>query len=318
MYKGLMGKSDYFTLDISHGEMYDNSAALKERAPRTGGGMTKTKGLRRDGSVNTDAKTLWTAESYKESDVTDDSNKEEVKPSPSPGPGEEVKPEPSPEPGEEVKPEPSPGPGEEVKPEPSPEPGEEVKPEPSPEPGEEVKPSPSPGPGEGGGATGGGNSAGGGGATGGGGTATGGGNSAGGGGATGGGTATGGGGTSAVPDEKPAAEQPAEAPLSEEAVKDIKLKLRSQLVKTKSGKKAIRLTWINPGDIELDGVEIYRSLKKNSGYGRKPIFISKSGSYTNSAVKKGTCYYYKVRGFVNVDGQKLYTAYSGKASRTVK
>ena len=102
------------------------------------------------------------------------------------------------------------------------------------------------------------------------------------------------------------------------AVKALKLKLRTQLVKTKSGKKAVKLTWTNPSDIELDGVEIYRSLKKNSGYGKKPLYISKSGKYTNSTVKAGKKYYYKVRGFVTIDGEKVYTEYSAKAYRTVK
>lgn len=102
------------------------------------------------------------------------------------------------------------------------------------------------------------------------------------------------------------------------AVKSIKLRLRSQLVKTKSGKKAIKLTWTNPSDIEFEGVEIYRSLKKNTGYGKKPIYISKSGKYINTAVKSGKKYYYRVRAFVTIDGEKVYTEYSGKAYRTVK
>ena len=102
------------------------------------------------------------------------------------------------------------------------------------------------------------------------------------------------------------------------AVKAVKLRLRSQLVKTKSGKKAISLTWTNPSSIRLDGVEIYRSLKKNSGYGKKPISTPKSGKYTNTSVKSGKKYYYKARGYVTIDGEKVYTQYSGKASRTVK
>lgn len=115
-------------------------------------------------------------------------------------------------------------------------------------------------------------------------------------------------------------EEDADAATAEQkaAVKAIKFKLRSQLVKSKSGKKAIRITWTNPTDIKFDGVEIFRSVKKSSGYGRKPIFVSKSGKYTNTSVKSGKKYYYKVRGFVTIDGEKVYTDWSYKAYRTVK
>lgn len=115
-------------------------------------------------------------------------------------------------------------------------------------------------------------------------------------------------------------EEDAEAAIAEqkEAVKAAKFKLRSQIVKTKSGKKAIRITWTNPTDIKFDGVEIYRSTKKNIGYGKKPIYVSKSDKYINTAVKFGKKYYYKVRAFVTIDGEKVYTDYSYKAYRTVK
>ena len=115
-------------------------------------------------------------------------------------------------------------------------------------------------------------------------------------------------------------EEEADAAIKEQkaAVKSVKLKLRSQLVKTKSGKKAIKLTWTNPSNIEFEGVEIYRSVKKNSGYGKKPIGTSKTGKYINTSVKSGKKYYYKVRGFVTIDGEKVYTAWSTKAYRTMK
>ncbi len=103
-----------------------------------------------------------------------------------------------------------------------------------------------------------------------------------------------------------------------EAIKAIKFKLSSRLVKTKSGKKAVKLIWTNPSDIEFEGVAVYRSTKKNSGYGKKPFFISNSGKYTNTAVKSGKKYYYKVRAFVTIDGERVYTDYSNKAWRTVK
>ena len=88
----------------------------------------------------------------------------------------------------------------------------------------------------------------------------------------------------------------------------------------KNGKKAVRITWYNQNGemMDFDGVEIYRSTKKNSGYGKKPIFTSKTDKYTNTSVKVGTRYYYKVRGFVIIDGQKYYTDWSLKAIRTVK
>ena len=99
-----------------------------------------------------------------------------------------------------------------------------------------------------------------------------------------------------------------------------KLAARSKLVTMKNGKKAVRITWYNRNGemMDFDGVEIFRSTKSNSGYGKKPIFTSATGKYYNTTVKKGTKYYYKVRGFVIIDGQKYYTDWSLKAIRTVK
>ena len=104
------------------------------------------------------------------------------------------------------------------------------------------------------------------------------------------------------------------------AVKGQKLTAASKLIKTKSGKKAITITWTvkNGKGIKLDGVQIFRSVKKSSGYGKKPIFTSKGTKYTNTSVKKGKRYYYKVRGFITIDGKKYYTEYSNKTYRTVK
>ena len=102
-----------------------------------------------------------------------------------------------------------------------------------------------------------------------------------------------------------------------EAVKNFNPKAKSKVVRLKNGKKAVLLTW-DKGNVELDGVEIYRSTKRNSGYGKKPIFTTKKDTYCNSAVKTGKTYYYKLRGFVVVEGVKYYTGFSNKAYRTVK
>ena len=88
----------------------------------------------------------------------------------------------------------------------------------------------------------------------------------------------------------------------------------------KNGKKAVKITWYNEDGemMDFDGVEIYRSTKRYSGYGKKPFFTTEKGAYYNTAIQEGTKYYYKVRGFVIIDGQKYYTDYSLKAIRTVK
>ena len=99
-----------------------------------------------------------------------------------------------------------------------------------------------------------------------------------------------------------------------------KLAARSALVTMKNGKKAVKITWYNKNGelMAFNGIEIFRSTKRNSGYGKKPIYTTTKNAYYNTAVKKGTRYYYRVRGFVIIDGQKYYTDYSLKAVRTVK
>ena len=122
------------------------------------------------------------------------------------------------------------------------------------------------------------------------------------------------------------AEEEADAAIAaqKEAIKNIKIKLTSKQVKTKAGKKAVKITWTAAaGDKVLDGVEVYRSTERYKGYGTEPFYTStkggNTGSYTNTkSLKKGTKYYYRVRGYVLVDGQKVYTDYSTKAWRTVK
>lgn len=102
----------------------------------------------------------------------------------------------------------------------------------------------------------------------------------------------------------------------EKVLKNAKIKISSKAVKYKTGKPAVQVKFdVNCGT-ELDGIEVYRSAKKNSGY--KKIFDTKNSSYVNSKVTLGKTYYYKVRGYVKVDGKKYTTAWSNKACRKVK
>lgn len=122
-------------------------------------------------------------------------------------------------------------------------------------------------------------------------------------------------------------EEPKE-PTKEEiiaALDSSKLVARSKLITLKNGKKAVRITWYdkNGKEVDFDGIEIYRSTQRYKGYGLKPFYATKDvkteGYYVNTKdLKEGTTYYYKVRGYIEIDGQKYYTDYSLKAIRTVK
>ncbi len=94
---------------------------------------------------------------------------------------------------------------------------------------------------------------------------------------------------------------------------------KSKVITRKGGKKVIRLTWTAPDGVDVDGYEIFRSTKKNSGFGTKPYFETTNTSYTNTKnLKSGKIYYYKVRAFVVINGERVYTDYSMKAFRTIK
>ena len=115
----------------------------------------------------------------------------------------------------------------------------------------------------------------------------------------------------------------------EELVKEAKAELAKVDLKASSkmgklnGKKAIKLSWeISDGDIalkDIDGFDVFRSTKKTSGYGKTPYFTTTKTSYTNNkGLKNGKTYYFKVRAYKVVDGEKVYTGWSTKAWRTVK
>ena len=91
---------------------------------------------------------------------------------------------------------------------------------------------------------------------------------------------------------------------------------KSKVITRKSGKKVIRLTWTAPEGVDVDGYEIFRSTKKNSGFGTEPYFETSNTSYKNTKeLKAGKTYYYKVRAFVLIKGVRTYTDYSMKAYR---
>ena len=103
------------------------------------------------------------------------------------------------------------------------------------------------------------------------------------------------------------------------AIKAVKIKLTTKLTKTK-GKSSITLTWkLSKRNVKFDGYDIRRSVKKSSGYGKRAFALTKKAKYINSrSLKKGKTYYYKVRAYKLVDGNKVYTKWSNKSWKTVK
>lgn len=100
-------------------------------------------------------------------------------------------------------------------------------------------------------------------------------------------------------------------------LEEISIKLQTKLKENGH----IKLQWkAVKGKLDaVEGYEVFRSLKKNSGYGKKPFFLTKHRYYVNSkSLKKGNRYYYKVRGYVTMDGKRYYTKWSSKAWRLIK
>ena len=85
---------------------------------------------------------------------------------------------------------------------------------------------------------------------------------------------------------------------------------------TLHGKKAVKVSWVLPKGIDVDGFVVYRSTKKGS-FGTKPYFTTKNSTYKNNKeLKTGTTYYYKVKGYKVINGEKVYTGWSTTAWRT--
>lgn len=79
-------------------------------------------------------------------------------------------------------------------------------------------------------------------------------------------------------------------------------------------KGSVTVKW--KASANADGYQVYRSVKKTSGFVKKAD--TKKTSYTNTKLKKGSKYYYKVRGYQTVGSDKFYSDWSKTLSITAK
>ena len=100
-----------------------------------------------------------------------------------------------------------------------------------------------------------------------------------------------------------------------EGVQATTIKLRS----TFSKKNNIQLNWTKSKGYKVDYYEVFKSTKRYSGFGTKAYYKTTTGTknfYINTKeLKKGTRYFYKVRGVRVINGEKVYTQWSNKAWR---
>lgn len=95
-----------------------------------------------------------------------------------------------------------------------------------------------------------------------------------------------------------------------------------KLWSTFSEKNNIQLNWTKSEGYKVDYYQVYKSTKRYSGYGTKAYYQTSTGlknSYINTKeLKKGTRYFYKVRGVRVINGEKVYTQWSNKAWRIAR
>ncbi|CAM4118241.1 S8 family serine peptidase [Mesobacillus thioparans] len=92
------------------------------------------------------------------------------------------------------------------------------------------------------------------------------------------------------------------------------LKVPAKVKADKKSSTSIKVSWSKVNG--ASGYKIYRSTSKSGKYSLvKTVTSGKTTSYTNTKLKKGQTYYYKVRAYRTVSGKKVYSSYSSVVAK---
>ena len=93
------------------------------------------------------------------------------------------------------------------------------------------------------------------------------------------------------------------------AVKSLSINASSKFSKSSSGKRSIKVSWTTSSNVSGIKYQVYKSTKTTSGF-KQAITTSKKYYTNTSGLKKGTTYYYKVRGYKYLNGKYYYSPWS--------
>ena len=93
------------------------------------------------------------------------------------------------------------------------------------------------------------------------------------------------------------------------AVKSLSIDASSKFSKSSSGKRSIRVSWTTSSNVSGIRYQVYKSAKKTGGF-KKMVTTSKKYYTNTSGLKKGSTYYYKVRGYKYLNGKYYYSPWS--------
>jgi len=101
------------------------------------------------------------------------------------------------------------------------------------------------------------------------------------------------------------------------SVKSITVKPAAPVIKTKTGKRKIKVSWKKVSGAK--GYVVYRATKKAGKYKKiKTIKKSSARSWTNKGLKKGKKYFYKVRAYTKVKKKTVRSNYSNISYKKAK